>query len=216
MRPRSNPGVPAPSLPLSSWLPSSDRALSTLGHILRLAGTHYNDALTSVRGGGGCSSDKGKAGREKANSADLEHHTNCISHASPRGQDPAPPRPTPTSHHLLLCSRPRSRVRPAMSSSCFLISRKSEKSATVDTPGTVVAAAATETTEEFAAIFLPRPLQPISGNNTCSAEAKTSASYWSSLARNNQSQTFFVMFRKGNGKKRQLDPDWQELLREVN
>lgn len=158
MRPRSNPGVPAPSLPLSSWLPSSDRALSTLGHILRLAGTHYNDALTSVRGGGGCSSDKGKAGREKANSADLEHHTNCISHASPRGQDPAPPRPTPTSHHLLLCSRPRSRVRPAMSSSCFLISRKSEKSATVDTPGTVVAAAATETTEEFAAIFLPRPL----------------------------------------------------------
>lgn len=103
-----------------------------------------------------------------------------------------------------------------MSSSCFLISRKSEKSAIVDTPGTAVVAAATETTEEFAAIFLPRPLQPISGDNICSAEPKKSASYWSSLARNNQSQIFLVMFRKGAGKKRQLDPDWQELLREVN
>lgn len=69
-----------------------------------------------------------------------------------------------------------------MSSSCFLISRKSEKSALVDTPGTAGVAAATETTEELAAIFLPPPLQPISGDSTCSAKPKKSASHWSSLA----------------------------------
>lgn len=69
-----------------------------------------------------------------------------------------------------------------MSSSCFLISRKSEKSALVDTLGTAAAAAATETTEELAAIFLPRLLRPISGGDTSSAEPGEPVSHWPRLA----------------------------------
>lgn len=106
-------------------------------------------------------------------------------HKPPQGQGPKPARcrPTPTSHHLLLCRRPRSRVRPAISSSCFLISRKFEKSPLADKMGTPGVVRATGTTEGLAAIFLSQPPQPISGDDASGAPAsKKLACYWCALA----------------------------------
>lgn len=82
-------------------------------------------------------------------------------------------------HHLLLCNRPRSRVRPAIRSSCFLISRKFEKPLLADSTGIPAAVTGTGTTEELAAIFLPLPRQPITGDDTGRPSAlKEIASYW--------------------------------------
>ena len=110
-------------------------------------------------------------------------HTNWISPSPPRPRiQPWAPR-TPTSYHLLLCSRPRSRVRPAISSSCFLISRKFEKSQLDGRTGTEEAVAATDTIEELAAIFLSRPPQPIISENTAwPSEPKKSVCYWRALS----------------------------------
>lgn len=49
------------------------------------------ELLTSVIGGGGCSSARGNAGREKANSADLEHPRKLNQlHKTPKSKDPSP------------------------------------------------------------------------------------------------------------------------------
>lgn len=48
------------------------------------------EVLTSVRGGGGCSSASGNAGREKASSADLQHPHKRIISASPKAKGPSP------------------------------------------------------------------------------------------------------------------------------
>lgn len=104
---------------------------------------------------------------------------------APQAKDPSPDpsRPAPASHHLLLCNRPRSRVRPAISSSCFLISRKSEKSLLADKMGTPGAVRATGTTDGLAAIFRSQPLQPISSDDTSRAPApKKVPCYWCALA----------------------------------
>lgn len=90
-----------------------------------------------------------------------------------------------------------------MSSSCFFISRKSEKSALVDTPGAAAAAAATETTEELAAIFLlGRPSQS-AATILPQRTRKSLPLIGLALLRNNQSQVCFLMPGKGGGKKRQ-------------
>lgn len=58
--------------------------------LLMMGSTQCEDVLTSVIGGGGCSSDRGNAGREKANSADLEHPHKLNQLKTPKAEDPSP------------------------------------------------------------------------------------------------------------------------------
>lgn len=56
--------------------------------LLMLGSTRCEYVVTSVIGGGGCSSDRGNAGREKANSADLEQPHKLNQPKPPKAEDP--------------------------------------------------------------------------------------------------------------------------------
>lgn len=85
-----NTWIPSTNIPAKQdALPSSDGTLGNPSGLRRGAALAVTGVLTSVIGGGGCSSARGKAGREKANSADLEH-PNCISSRAPKAKDPSP------------------------------------------------------------------------------------------------------------------------------
>ena len=62
------------------------RELANPGLMLR--STRCEHVVTSVIGGGGCSSDRGNAGREKANSADLEQPHKLNQPKPPKAEDP--------------------------------------------------------------------------------------------------------------------------------
>lgn len=160
-----------------------------------------------MSGGGGCRSASAKAGSEKASSADLEAtHSASAPPAPSHVAQPGPASPH-AAHHLLLCSRPRSRVRPAMSSSCFLISRKSEKSAFVDRTGTAAGATgATATTDVLAAIFQLGSFQPITGEDTLGPPcSKKPAFHWSALAPARTNHKFLWERLEETGSQ---GPDW--------
>lgn len=100
--------------------------------------------ITSVIGGS-CSSDRGNAGREKANSADLEQPHKLNQPKPPRpGSNPGPL--GPRHHTTCYCAGGPARVRPAIKvATAFAISRKFEKSQLDGRTGTEEAVAATDT-----------------------------------------------------------------------
>ena len=95
-------------------------------------------------------------------------------------------------------------------SSCFLISRKFEKSPLVERTGTTAAVTAAGTTDALAAIFQARPLQPIISDNTsCPCATKKPACYWRALAPESQSEIFlFVTSPRGRERRDTHIPDW--------
>lgn len=91
---------------------------------------------TSVSAGGGGSSLSGSGSRANASSEALRGERPVSAGPAAAGPGPAAPLTTARcaagpgrgAHHFPLCCRPRSRLRSATLSSCFLISRRSEKS----------------------------------------------------------------------------------------